>query len=156
MLLQSAAIGAKKLLVDDKITACLKEICPLSIEADAKIHELPLQRVDWSVLWKSALQIKYRALISGITYFAHLNDYILLENFKLQNLLNTWHTRGFDRSFFNTITQCCLLYSLFRLPLKQPKYKRFNPRTYKGGGGGGGGRKCHSPIRFFWVFFPRG
>ena len=31
MLLQSAAIGLKKLLVDDKITACAKEICLLGI-----------------------------------------------------------------------------------------------------------------------------
>ena len=31
MLLQSAAIGAKKLLVDDKIIACVKEICLLSV-----------------------------------------------------------------------------------------------------------------------------
>ena len=31
MLLQSAAIGAKKLLVDDKIIACVKEICLLGV-----------------------------------------------------------------------------------------------------------------------------
>ena len=31
MLLQSAATGAKKLLVDDKITACAKEICLLGV-----------------------------------------------------------------------------------------------------------------------------
>ena len=31
MLLQSAAIGAKKLLVDDKITLCVKEICLLGV-----------------------------------------------------------------------------------------------------------------------------
>ena len=31
MLLQSAAIGAKKLLVDDKITASGKEICLLGV-----------------------------------------------------------------------------------------------------------------------------
>ena len=36
-----------------------------------------------------------------MTDFAHLNDYILLANFKLQNLLNTYHTRGFDRRFIN-------------------------------------------------------
>ena len=43
MILQSAAMGAKKLLVDDKITACVKEICLLSVEADAKLYELALQ-----------------------------------------------------------------------------------------------------------------
>ena len=32
MLLQSAAIVAKKLPVDDKITACVKEICLLDVE----------------------------------------------------------------------------------------------------------------------------
>ena len=42
---------------------------------------------------------RYKALISGMTDFVHLNDYILLANFKLQNLLNTKHTRGFDRHF---------------------------------------------------------
>ena len=31
MLLQGAAIGAKKLLVEDKITACVKEICLLGV-----------------------------------------------------------------------------------------------------------------------------
>ena len=31
MLLQSAAVGLKKLLVDDKITACVKEICLLGV-----------------------------------------------------------------------------------------------------------------------------
>jgi len=31
MLLQSAAIVGKKLLVDDKITACVKEICLLGV-----------------------------------------------------------------------------------------------------------------------------
>ena len=31
MLLQSVAIGAKKLLVDDKITACVKEIYLLDV-----------------------------------------------------------------------------------------------------------------------------
>ena len=31
MILQSAAIGVKKLLVDDKITACVKEICPQDV-----------------------------------------------------------------------------------------------------------------------------
>ena len=35
--------------------------------------------------------------------FAHLNDYILLKNFKLQNLRDTWHIRGFDSSFINKI-----------------------------------------------------
>ena len=28
--------------------------------------------------------------------FAHLNDYIWLTNYKLQNMSNTWHTRGLD------------------------------------------------------------
>ena len=36
---------------------------------------------------------RYKALISGMTDFVHLSDYILLANFKL---LNTKHTRGFD------------------------------------------------------------
>ena len=31
MLLQSEAMVAKKLLVDDKITACIKQICLLSV-----------------------------------------------------------------------------------------------------------------------------
>ena len=31
MILQSAAIVVKKLLVDDKITACVKEICLLDV-----------------------------------------------------------------------------------------------------------------------------
>ena len=42
---------------------------------------------------------RYKALISGMTDFVHLSDYILLANFKLQNPLNTKHTRGFDRHF---------------------------------------------------------
>ena len=37
---------------------------------------------------------KRSCLISGMTDFAYSNDYILLKNFKLQNLLTTWHTRG--------------------------------------------------------------
>ena len=46
----------------------------------------------------------YKALISGMTDFAHLNDYILLANFKSQNLLHRKDTGGFDRSFVDKIT----------------------------------------------------
>ena len=43
-----------------------------------------------------------------MTDFAHLNDYILLANFKLQNLLNTLHSAGFDRSFINKTRNTCI------------------------------------------------
>ena len=49
-------------------------------------------------------------IISGMKVFAHLNDYILLTNCKLQNMANTWHTRGLDRLSTNKITQCCILF----------------------------------------------
>ena len=50
---------------------------------------------------------RHKTLISGVTDFAHLNDYIFLANFKLENLL---YTRGFDRSFISKITECCFLF----------------------------------------------
>ena len=34
------------------------------------------------------LILGFKGLISGMTDFAHLNDYIFLANFKLQNLFN--------------------------------------------------------------------
>ena len=43
---------------------------------------------------------RHKTLISGVTDFAHLNDYIFLANFKLENLL---YTRDFDRSFISKI-----------------------------------------------------
>ena len=43
-----------------------------------------------------------------MTDFAHLNDYILLAKFKLQNLLNTQHSAGFDRSFINKTRNTCI------------------------------------------------
>ena len=55
---------------------------------------------------------RYRALIIiwEMKVFAHLNYYILLTNCKLQNMSNTWHTRGLDRLSTNKITQCCILF----------------------------------------------
>ena len=47
---------------------------------------------------------RYKVLISGTTVLANLNDYILLTNFKLENLLNTRHTTGFNQSFIDEIT----------------------------------------------------
>ena len=38
---------------------------------------------------KSAFTKRDKALISGMTDFAHFNDYTLLLNFKLQKLLDT-------------------------------------------------------------------
>ena len=57
---------------------------------------------------------RHKTLISGGTDFAHLNDYIFLANFKLENLL---YTRGFNRSFISKITECCF-YSFHKLGLK--------------------------------------
>ena len=51
--------------------------------------------VDCSVLCiernskRALLQKDNKALISEMTVFSHLNDYIVLTNFKLQNTLNT-------------------------------------------------------------------
>ena len=45
-----------------------------------------------SICFDFMVQVKSLWLISGMTDFAPLNDYILLANFKLENLLNTRHT----------------------------------------------------------------
>ena len=39
---------------------------------------------------------RHKTLISGVTDFAHLNDYIFLANFKL-NSNSQSNSRGFDR-----------------------------------------------------------
>ena len=63
-------------------------------------HCREVNLVDCSLSWIERNSKKYEALISEMTDFAHLNDYILLAiNFKLWNPPYTWHTRGFDRSF---------------------------------------------------------
>jgi len=60
---------------------------------------------------------RYKALVSGMTDFVHLSDYILLTNFKLQNLLNTKHTRGFDRHLLIK-SQSSFFYPFRKLGLK--------------------------------------
>ena len=46
-----------------------------------------------SICFDFTVQVKSLWLISGMTdFFSPLTDYILLANFQLENLLNTWHT----------------------------------------------------------------
>ena len=52
-----------------------------------------------------------KALISGMTDFAHFNDLILLANFKLQKPTAQYITqKRFWPMFINKITECCLLF----------------------------------------------
>ena len=93
------------------------QFCVQEFITDTKLDELATWQtvvcyLYWAEFWKSAYIKRYRALIiiSGMKVFAHLNDYILLTNCKLQNMSNTWHTRGLDRLSTNKIIQCCILF----------------------------------------------
>lgn len=50
-------------------------------------------------------------LFSRITYFVHLNDFILLANSNYKICFLSLHTRGFDQSFIWKIKECFLLFS---------------------------------------------
>ena len=68
-LLQSAAMVAKKLLVDDKITACFKQICCYMLSSGEK------NIIWWNILlsWKRLLSIfKFRASINLSIFFHEL------------------------------------------------------------------------------------
>ena len=70
-LLQSAAMVAKKLLVDDKITACFKQICCYMLSSGEK------NIIWWNILlsWKRLLSIfKFRAS-SNLSIFLRAADW---------------------------------------------------------------------------------
>ena len=52
---------------------------------------------------------RHKTLISGVTDFAHLNDYIFLANFKL-NSNSQSNSRGFTDHLLIKITAYCFLF----------------------------------------------
>ena len=80
-----------------EVSSLLVCACPVARYIDHVIH------------WRVQI-ICESALISEMTDFAHLIEYILLANLKLSTQLYTRNTRSFDRSLVNKITECCLLF----------------------------------------------